>query len=120
MRSRTRISRASSWKRKKTLKRSCANWKDLVVAKNCRFINAYVGRLKNSGADAILTEYPGAYHAYDAFFLKEPMKFPQGQTTRHRFLAEGDDGLRRIGIADLLNAAQTENGSSSQRVMWRR
>src|SRR5262249_52730491 len=43
---------------------------DWVSIEPCR---VYVGRLKNSGADAVLTEYPGAYHAYDAFFLKEPM-----------------------------------------------
>jgi len=51
-----------------------------------------VARLKNSAADVALAEYPGAYHAYDAFFVKEPMKFPQAQTTRNCLLAEGDAG----------------------------
>jgi dienelactone hydrolase len=62
---------------------------DWVSIEPCR---GYVSRLKNSGADAVLAEYAGAYHAYDAFFLKEPMKFPQAQTGRHCLLAEGDAG----------------------------
>jgi dienelactone hydrolase len=62
---------------------------DWVSIEPCR---AYVSRLKNSGADAVLTEYPGAYHAYDAFLLKEPFKFPQAQTGRHCLLAEGNAG----------------------------
>jgi dienelactone hydrolase len=53
---------------------------------------AYIAQLRNSGADAILTEFPGAYHAYDAFFLKDAVKFPQAQTTRHCLLVEGDAG----------------------------
>jgi hypothetical protein len=48
--------------------------------------------LKNAGADVALTEYPGAFHAYDAFFVKEPVKFPQAQTTRNCLLAEGNAG----------------------------
>jgi len=62
---------------------------DWVSIEPCR---GYVARLKAAGADASLTEYPGAYHAYDAFLLKEPMKFPQAQTTRHCLLAEGEGG----------------------------
>jgi dienelactone hydrolase len=62
---------------------------DWVSIEPCR---AYVSRLKNSGVDAVLTEYPGANHAFDAFYLKETMKFPQAQTTRHCLLAEGDAG----------------------------
>jgi dienelactone hydrolase len=84
---------------------------DWVSIEPCR---AYVDRLKNSGADAVLTEYPGAYHAYDAFFLKEPMKFPQGQTTRHCFLAEGDDGKilnSKTGKLYDLNDACVERGT---------
>jgi hypothetical protein len=67
---------------------------DWVSIEPCR---AYVARLKSSGADAALTEYAGAYHAFDAFMLKEALKFPQAQTTRHCLLAEGDAG-------DILNS----------------
>jgi predicted esterase len=52
----------------------------------------YVQRLKKAGMDATLSEYPGATHAYDAFMLKEPMKFPQAQTIRNCHLSEGDAG----------------------------
>jgi len=62
---------------------------DWVPIEPCR---AYVDRLKKSGTDVALTEYPGAYHAYDAFFLKEPVKFAQAQTWRNCQLAEGDAG----------------------------
>jgi dienelactone hydrolase len=62
---------------------------DWVSIEPCR---AYVARLKNSGADVVLAEYPGAYHAFDAFFVQEAVKFPQAQTTRHCLLAEGDAG----------------------------
>jgi len=62
---------------------------DWVSIEPCR---AYVARLKSSGADVALTEYPGAYHAYDNFVLKEPVRPPQAQTTRHCSLAEGDGG----------------------------
>jgi dienelactone hydrolase len=62
---------------------------DWVSIEPCR---AYAARLKSSGADVVLTEYPGAYHAYDYFFAKEPLKRPQAQTTRHCSLAEGDGG----------------------------
>jgi len=68
---------------------------DWVSIEPCR---AYVARLKSSGADVALTEYPGAYHAYDSFFLKEPVRHPQAQTTRHCSLAEGDGG-------EILNSA---------------
>ena len=62
---------------------------DWVLIEPCR---AYVARLKSIGADVALTEYPGAYHAYDYFILKEPLKRPQAQTARHCSLAEGDGG----------------------------
>jgi hypothetical protein len=53
---------------------------------------AYVERLKAAGADATLTEYPDAYHAYDNFTLTAPVKFPNGQTTRNCWIKEGDNG----------------------------
>jgi dienelactone hydrolase len=62
---------------------------DWVSIEPCR---GYVARLKAAGADAVLTEYPGAYHAYDRSFSKEPAKYPQAQTTRHCLLAEGEGG----------------------------
>jgi dienelactone hydrolase len=62
---------------------------DWVSIEPCR---GYVARLKSAGADAALTEYPGAYHAYDNPFLKESVKLPQAQTTRQCLLAEGDGG----------------------------
>jgi len=62
---------------------------DWVAIEPCR---AYVTRLQSAGAPATLTEYPGAYHAYDAFMVKEPIKYPQAQTTRRCFLEEGQNG----------------------------
>jgi dienelactone hydrolase len=62
---------------------------DWVSIEPCR---AYVTRLKQSGADVVLAEYPGAHHAYDSYLLKEPLKFPQAQTGRHCLLSEGDAG----------------------------
>ena len=62
---------------------------DYVSIEPCR---AYVSRLKTAGAGATLTEYPDAHHAYDAFMLKQPIKFPQGQTTRRCSLEEGSNG----------------------------
>ena len=53
----------------------------------------YVDRLKRAGADAILTEYPDAYHAYDIASLSPPVAMPQSQTTRNCVLQEGDSGL---------------------------
>jgi dienelactone hydrolase len=84
---------------------------DWVSIEPCR---AYVARLKNSGADAALTEYPGAYHAYDAFFLKDALKFPQAQTTRHCLLAEGDAGeiLNKSGAHYDLNDPCVEKGTT--------
>ena len=63
---------------------------DWVAIEPCR---AYVARLQQAGAQATLAEYPDAYHAYDNFTLKEVLKFPQAQTTRHCFLEEGRSGV---------------------------
>jgi dienelactone hydrolase len=62
---------------------------DWVSIEPCR---DYAARLKRTGADVTLTEFSDAYHAYDAFMLKEPRKLPQAQTTRHCLLAEGESG----------------------------
>jgi dienelactone hydrolase len=85
------------------------NW---VSIEPCR---AYVARLKNSGADVVLTEYPGAYHAFDAFLLKEPVQFPQAQTTRNCLLVEGEAGEilnSRTGKHYDLNDACVERGTT--------
>src|SRR5260221_200486 len=84
---------------------------DWVAIEPCR---AYVARLQSAGAPATLTEYPGAYHAYDAFMLKEPIKFPQAQTTRRSFLAEGRNGPilnSKTGKAYELNDGCVEKGT---------
>jgi dienelactone hydrolase len=64
---------------------------DWVAVGPCR---AYVNRLKKSGVDAALTEYPGAHHGYDFFFLgTEPKLFPDATTTRKCQLEESERGL---------------------------
>jgi dienelactone hydrolase len=62
---------------------------DYVAIGPCR---TYVQRLKKAGADAALTEYPNALHAYDNPSLPPAFKVPQGQTTRNCTLREGDRG----------------------------
>lgn len=62
---------------------------DYVPIAPCR---SYVERLKKAEADATLTEYPDAHHAYDNFTLATPVINPQGQTTRHCLLEEGANG----------------------------
>jgi dienelactone hydrolase len=63
---------------------------DWVAIGPCR---EYVERLKLAGADVTLTEYPGAYHAYDAFLLKEPLSLPQAQTGRNCAAREDRNGV---------------------------
>jgi dienelactone hydrolase len=62
---------------------------ELFSVEACR---AYVARLKKSGADVVLTEFPDAGHAFDAFVLKRPLTFPKGKTLRNCRLVEGDAG----------------------------
>jgi dienelactone hydrolase len=62
---------------------------DLTSIDPCR---AYVERLKAAGVDAALTEYPGAYHAFDWTWRKEPFKMAQVETWRNCRLEEGDGG----------------------------
>jgi dienelactone hydrolase len=62
---------------------------DWVSIGPCR---VYVERLKKSGADVVLTEYPGAYHAYDTFTLTKPAFYPQAQTSRNCTFREDDRG----------------------------
>jgi dienelactone hydrolase len=62
---------------------------DVVSVEPCR---AYAGRLRESGFDVALVEYAGATHVYDYFFIKEPLKNPQAQSSRNCWLVEGDAG----------------------------
>ena len=52
----------------------------------------YVAQLKQAGVDIRLTEFPGAYHAFDAFVLKAPVINAQALSTRDCRLVEGDNG----------------------------
>jgi dienelactone hydrolase len=66
---------------------------DYVPIGPCR---GYVGRLRTSGVDATLTEYPGAHHTYDNIARKneaKPFNLAEAQTARNCQLAEGDRGL---------------------------
>jgi dienelactone hydrolase len=62
---------------------------DYVSIEPCR---SYVKRLKEAGADATLTEYPGAYHAYDNFTLGSSVALPNAQTTRNCLIVESENG----------------------------
>jgi dienelactone hydrolase len=62
---------------------------DYVSIEPCR---AYVSRVKQSGADVALAEYPDAHHAYDVFTLPASQKNANSQTTRNCFLQETDKG----------------------------
>ena len=64
---------------------------DWVAIGPCR---AYANRLRNAGADITLTEYPGAQHGYDFFYLgTEPVAYSDATTTRNCRAAEGENGL---------------------------
>jgi dienelactone hydrolase len=64
---------------------------DWVAVGPCR---AYVERLKKSGADVTLTEYAGAQHGYDFFFLGTgPKAYAEATATRNCQLEEGEHGL---------------------------
>jgi len=83
---------------------------DYVSIAPCR---DYVERLKRSGANATLTEYPDAYHAYDATALSPPIALPQAQTTRNCTLREGDNGQvlnAKTGVVFTLNDPCVEHG----------
>jgi dienelactone hydrolase len=53
---------------------------DWVPVAPCR---DYVARLKKTGADVMLTEFPGAYHAYDSLATPAPIINPTAQTSRN-------------------------------------
>jgi dienelactone hydrolase len=62
---------------------------DYVAIEPCR---SYVQRMKQTGADVVLNEYPDAHHAYDVFTLPPSQKNATSQTTRNCSLQEGDKG----------------------------
>jgi dienelactone hydrolase len=53
----------------------------------------YVARLKKAGADVALTEYPGAYHAFDNQTIPGTLQIPQAQTWRKCRLEEKPQGV---------------------------
>jgi dienelactone hydrolase len=64
---------------------------DWVAIAPCR---TYANRLRNAGIDITLTEYPGAQHGYDFFFLgTEPVTYSDATTTRKCRAEEGEYGL---------------------------
>ncbi|MEQ1883255.1 MAG: dienelactone hydrolase family protein [Burkholderiales bacterium] len=62
---------------------------DQLPIEPCR---EYVARLRKAGKDVSLTEYAGAYHAFDVRALKEPLKQPQAISVIRCRLAEAADG----------------------------
>ena len=62
---------------------------DYVPVAPCR---SYVARLKAAGKDVVLTEYPGAHHAFDNPALEEPVRAERSQSTRNCALREDASG----------------------------
>lgn len=52
---------------------------DYIPSAECR---AYVDRLRKSGKDIEIVEYPGAQHVFDNVALRTPTRLAQAQTTR--------------------------------------
>ncbi len=83
---------------------------DYVSIEPCR---AYAERLKKAAADVALAEYADAHHAYDVFYIAQPIKFPQAQTTRRCWLEEGQKGQilnSKTGTPYDLNDSCVEKG----------
>jgi dienelactone hydrolase len=62
---------------------------DWVPVGPCR---EYVAALREKGADILLTEYEGAYHAFDNPLLTKRIVYPNAQTDRNCLRREGPDG----------------------------
>lgn len=62
---------------------------DWVPVDPCR---RYMERLRQSGQDVLLTEYPGAYHAFDFHNFPARMKLPNAQNPTRCFQVEGENG----------------------------
>lgn len=96
---------------------------------------AYVARLRAAGRDVQLTEYPGAYHAFDNPLLTSPVVLKRAQTTRNCALEENPLGqimnsqTKRIFTYDdpcvefdptvAFNAAATEDAVKSVKAFLR-
>lgn len=65
---------------------------DYVSVVPCR---DYVARLRAAGADAALTEYPGAQHGFDNPLHPPLVSLPDAQTTRNCRMVEGPGGVIR-------------------------
>jgi dienelactone hydrolase len=62
---------------------------DFAPVEPCREL---VARMKLLGADVKLTEFRGAHHYFDAFYLKQSATFPSVQNRRNCWLYEGERG----------------------------
>jgi dienelactone hydrolase len=62
---------------------------DWTPVEQCR---ALIADIKKAGADATLTEFPGASHAYDDPSIKARLNLPQAMSLRKCTLAEGESG----------------------------
>jgi len=62
---------------------------DWCPVEQCRVL---IADLKKAGADATLTEYPGASHSYDDTSIKARLTIPQAMSTRKCSVVEGEGG----------------------------
>jgi dienelactone hydrolase len=62
---------------------------DYVPVVPCR---EYVERLRQAKSDVTLTEYPGAWHAYDSIRYQPTVNLPDAATSRNCRLREGANG----------------------------
>ena len=85
---------------------------DVFSIQACR---EYVARLKQSGVDAQLTEFPDAHHAFTARDAKTPIVNSQAISTRNCRLEEGDSGQllnKATGKPFALTDACVERGNT--------
>jgi dienelactone hydrolase len=82
---------------------------DVFSIEPCR---EYAARLKQNVVDIELTEFPDAYHSFDAVALKSPMISSQAMSTRGCRLVEGDNG-------QLLNSATVKPFASTDACVQR-
>ena len=84
---------------------------DYVAVEPCR---DYVARLRETGADAALTEYAGAHHSFDNPLIAPLVPVPNAQTTAKCRLAEaapGDIRNASTGVAFSLGDACVGKGA---------
>jgi dienelactone hydrolase len=58
---------------------------------------SYVQKLRKTGADITLTEYPGVYHGFDSIEPPQPMFIPGAVSLRDCELVEGEGGVMLEG-----------------------